>query len=161
MRDISELMYGPFYYGFIWLLIGLVFLGLAILIVVFIFYLTRKKEIKTIANLKPQAPKVIDIEALKAKYLAMVDEAEKQFNARKTKASTAHQQLSLIARLFYYEALGFHADILTLADLKKSRHERLTQTIEKYYPDEFDGLEKGSVSNSAEMARNLIKEQKI
>ena len=160
MRDISELMYGPFYYGFIWLLIGLVFLGLAISIVVFIFYLTRKKEIKTIANLKPQAPKVIDIEALKAKYLAMVDEAEKQFNARKTKASTAHQQLSLIARLFYYEALGFHADILTLADLKKSRHERLTQTIEKYYPDEFDGLEKGSVSNSAEMARNLIKEQK-
>ena len=161
MRDISELMYGPFYYGFIWLLIGLVFLGLAISIVVFIFYLTRKKEIKTIANLKPQAPKVIDIEALKAKYLAMVDEAEKQFNARKTKASTAHQQLSLIARLFYYEALGFHADILTLADLKKSRHERLTQTIEKYYPDEFDGLEKGSVSNSAEMARSLIKEQKI
>lgn len=161
MRDVSELMYGPFYYSFIWLIVGILFLGLAIAIVALIFYATRKKEIKTIANLKPQAPKVVDIEALKAKYLAMVDEAERQFNNHKTKASTAHQQLSLIARLFYYEALGFHADILTLADLKKSRHERLTQTIEKYYPDEFDGLEKGSVSNSAEMARNLIREQKV
>jgi hypothetical protein len=154
-------MYGPFYYSFIWLIVGILFLGLAVAIVALIFYATRKKEIKTIANLKPQAPKVIDIEALKAKYLAMVDEAERQFNNHKTKASKAHQQLSLIARLFYYEALGFHADILTLADLKKSRHERLTQTIEKYYPDEFDGLEKGSVSNSAEMARNLIREQKV
>lgn len=159
MRDASELMYGPFYYGFVWLLVGLLFLGMAVAIVAVIYYLTRKKEIKTIASLKPQAPKVIDIEALKAKYLAMIDEVERQFNAHKTKASVAHQQLSIIARLFYYEALGFHADILTLSDLKKSRHEHLTQVIEKYYPDEFDGLEKGSVAQSAEMARQLIKEQ--
>ena len=119
----------------------------------------RKKEIRTIASLKPQPPKVVDIEALKAKYLAMVDEVERQFMGHKTKASTAHQQLSIIARLFFYEALGFRADILTLSDLKKTRHENLTRVIEKYYPDEFDGLEKGSVSNSAEMARNLIRGQ--
>ena len=77
MRDVSELMYGPFYYSFIWLIVGILFLGLAVAIAALIFYATRKKEIKTIANLKPQAPKVIDIEALKAKYLAMVDEAER------------------------------------------------------------------------------------
>lgn len=159
MRDVSKYMYSPFYYSLAWLFIGIVFLLMAISVVVLIYYLTRKKEIKTIANLKPQAPKVIDIEALKAKYLAMIDEVEAQFNARKTKASVAHQQLSLIVRLFYYEALGFHADVLTLNDLKKSRHEHLTQIIEKYYPDEFDGLEKGSVANSANMARELIKEQ--
>ena len=108
MRDVNEYMYGPFYYSFAWLFVGILFLLMAIAVVVLIYYLTRKKEIKTITTLKPQAPKVVDIEALKAKYLAMVDEVEKQFNARKTKASVAHQQLSLIARLFYYEALGFH-----------------------------------------------------
>ncbi|MBO4855113.1 hypothetical protein J5500_01745 [Candidatus Saccharibacteria bacterium] len=159
MQDVSKLMNGPFYYSFIWLIIGLLFLAIAIGIIAVIFYITRRKEIKSLANLKPQAPKVIDIEALKAKYLAMVDEAERLFKERKTKASVAHQQLSLIVRLFYYEALGFHADILTLTDLKKSRHEHLTQVIEEYYPDEFDGLEKGSVAQSAEKARELIKEQ--
>ena len=159
MPNVSELMYGPFYYSFVWLLIGLLFVAVIVAIIVAICYVTRKKEIKTLKNLKPQAPKVIDLAALKAKYLAMVDEVEQQFKARKTKASVAHQQLSLIVRLFYYEALGFHADVLTLTDLKKTRHKNLTAVIEKYYPDEFDGLEKGSVSQSAEMARQLIKEQ--
>ena len=159
MRDVSEYMYGPFYYSLAWLFVGILFLLLTVAVIALIFHLTRKKEIKTIANLKPQAPKTIDIEALKAKYLAMVDEVEGQFNTHKTKASVAHQQLSLIVRLFYYEALGFHADVLTLNDLKKSRYEHLTQVIERYYPDEFDGLEKGSVANSANMARELIKEQ--
>ncbi len=161
MQDVSELMNGPFYYSFVWLLIGLLFLGIAIGIIVFIFYVTRKKEIKSLANLKPQEPKVIDLDALKAKYLAMVDEVERLFKNHTTKASVAHQQLSLIVRLFYYEALGFHADILTLTDLKKSRHEHLTQVIEEYYPDEFNGLEEGSVAQSAEKARELIKEQQI
>ena len=159
MPNVNELMYGPFYYSFVWLLIGLLFLAVIVAVIVAICYITRKKEIKTLKNLKPQAPKVIDLAALKAKYLAMVDEVEQQFKARKTKASVAHQQLSLIVRLFYYEALGFHADVLTLTDLKKTRHKNLTAVIEKYYPDEFDGLEKGSVSQSAEMARQLIKEQ--
>lgn len=158
MQDVNKLLNGPFYYSLIWLIIGLLFLAIAIGIVVIIFYVTRKKEIKSLANLKPQEPKVIDIEALKEKYLAMVDEAERLFKERKTKASVAHQQLSLIVRLFYYEALGFHADILTLTDLKKSRHEELAQVIEEYYPDEFDGLESGSVAQSAEKARVLIRE---
>lgn len=159
MQDVSDLMYGPFYYSVVWIFVGLLFLAMAAAIIAVIYYLTRKREIKTIANLKPKAPKVIDIGALREKYLAMVYEVEKQFNARKTKASVAHQQLSLITRLFYYEALGFHADVLTLADLKKSRHQQLTQVIEKYYPDEFDGLEKGSVANSANLARQLIRGQ--
>ncbi len=159
MLDESSGMYGPFYYNLIWLIIGLAFLLMAIAIIFVIIFITRRKPIKTIADLKPQAPKIIDIEAIKAKYLAMIDEVEKQFKARKNKASVAHQQLSLIVRLFYYEALGFHADVLTLSDLKKSRHEHLTKLIEEYYPDEFDALQRGSVSGSAEKARQLIKEQ--
>ena len=158
MQDVNELMNGPFYYSIVWLVFGLLFLGSAIAVIVIIFYLTRKKEIKSLANLKPQEPKIIDMDALRAKYLAMIEEVVRLFKNHQTKASVAHQQLSLIVRLFYYEALGFHADILTLNDLKKSRHEHLTQVIEDYYPDEFDGLEQGSVAQSAEKARELIKE---
>ena len=157
MQDVSELMNGPFYYSFVWLVIGLLFMAGAIAVIVAIFYVTRKKEVKTLANLKAQKPKVIDVDALKQKYLAMIDEVERQFSGHKTKASVAHQQLSLIVRLFYYEALGFHADILTLTDLKKSKHLELAQVIEKYYPDEFDGLEIGAVAQSANIARELVR----
>lgn len=159
MQDVSNLMNGPFYYSFVWLLVGLLFLAATIAIVIMICYMTRKKEVKTLANLKPQKPKEIDMEALKLKYLAMVDEVERLFKSHKTKASVAHQQLSLIVRLFYYEARGFHADILTLSDLKKTKYTELTQVIEDYYPSEFDGLEEGSVAQSAEIARELIGEQ--
>ena len=62
-------------------------------------------------------------------------------------------------RLFYYEAMGFHADVMTLSDLKKSNHKALVKLIDSYYPDEFDTLEKGSVADAAERARKLVREQ--
>jgi len=159
MQDVNELMNGPFYYSVVWLLVGLMFVLIIIAIILAVFYATRSKEVKTLASLKPKEPKVIDMDALRAKYLAMIDESERLYKEHKSRASTAHQQLSLIVRLFYYEALGFHADILTLTDLKKSRHEHLTHVIEEYYPGEFDGLESGSVAHAAEQARELIKEE--
>ena len=82
MQDVSELMNGPFYYSFVWLVIGLLFMAGAIAVIVAIFYVTRKKEVKTLANLKAQKPKVIDMDALKQKYLAMIDEVERQFGVR-------------------------------------------------------------------------------
>ena len=159
MQNASNEMYGPFYYSPVWLLVGLLFLAGAVFIVVMIYYVTRKKEIKTLKNIPLKPPKVVDLNALKAKYLAMIDEVEKNFKARKVKASVAHQQLSLIVRLFYYEALGFHADVLTLSDLKKSHYTLLADTIEIYYPNEFDIIQRGSVNEAVDLARKLVRDQ--
>ena len=62
-------------------------------------------------------------------------------------------------RTFYYEALGFHAEVMTLEDLKQSHHKDLATLIGKYYPDEFDMLEQGLVAQSAQKARDLIRKQ--
>ena len=159
MSEGKVLYYGPITYSPIWILIGLLFLGIALGIIAVVIYSTRKKEIRTIKTLKIHAPKVIDMNALREKYLRLINEAEGRFQKRQIKASQCHQQLSLLVRLFYYEAMGFHADIMTLSDLKKSNHKALVKLIDSYYPDEFDTLEKGSVADAAERARKLVREQ--
>ncbi len=151
-----SLMHEPMYYSILWVFIGILFLGIICSIIAFILYVTRKKSLKTLANLKPKAPKFIDITALRKKYLALVDETEQRFGMRKIRAASAHQEFSLIVRLFYAEACGFHAEVLTLKDLKHSKNSKLATLIEEYYPEEFNGLNKGSVLDSGRKARELI-----
>ncbi len=151
--------YGPIPYSGVWLVIGIVLLIAAAAIIFAIFYTTRRKPIKTIGTLEIRKPKVIDMNALRAKYLKLIDEAENDFKQRKIKASQCHQKISFVVRLFFYEAHGFHADIMTLSDLKKSQYDKLTKLVNDFYPNEFDTLEKGSVADAAERARALIKEQ--
>ena len=156
-----SLMHGPAYYSIIWVLIGILFiLGIAG-ILFFIFFSTRKKEIKTIANLKAEAPRIPDLTELRKKYISMVNETEQRFSAHKIRASMAHQELSIAVRKFYAEASGFHAEVMTLSDLKRSKKVNLTQVINIYYPDEFNQLEKGPVAQSAELARKLIMNDEV
>ena len=155
----GDLFYGPVYYGISWTLIGLAFLILSVGIIVAIFYFTRRKKIRTLSTLKVEQPKVIDLNELKKKYIGLLDQAERNYNNHMIKASVAHQHFSLIVRMFYAEGLGFHADLMTLSDLKNSFKEDLVELIEHYYPDEFDTLEKGSVKDAAECARELVRKQ--
>ena len=155
----GDLFYGPVYYGISWTLIGLAFLILSVGIIVAIFYFTRRKKIRTLSTLKVEQPKVVDLNELKKKYIGLIDQAERNYNNHMIKASVAHQHFSLIVRMFYAEGLGFHADLMTLSDLKNSFKEDLVELIEHYYPDEFDTLEKGSVKDAAERARELVRKQ--
>ncbi len=143
-------------YNAVWSVLAILLLVLVFVIYFLIFFFTRKKEIKTIAHLPATEPVIIDMNAIRAKYLAMVAEVVAKFDAKKIKASEAHQELSLVVRRFYAEAYKFKAEFLTLSDLKKTNKKPLTDAIEKYYPDEFDLLEKGSVADAAEIARRLI-----
>lgn len=150
--------YGPINYSPIWFLIGLFLIGLAIGTIIIIFYVTRRKPIKTIATLDIKAPKVIDMNVLRSKYLKLIDEVEEKFHRKQLKTSECHQTLSMLVRSFYCEAMGFHAEVMTLRDLKKSNHKALAELVEQYYPDEFDKLEKGAVAQSAERARQIVRE---
>lgn len=159
MYENKALFYGQISYSPVWMMIGLLLVGLAVGIIVVILYITRKKEIKTISTLKITAPKVVNMNVLRDKYTKLINEAESRFKRNQIKASQCHQQISLIVRLFFYEAMGFHADIMTLNDLKKSNYKKLAEFVENHYPDEFDTLEKGSVAEAAEKARKIVREQ--
>lgn len=159
MSDASTTFYGPITYSPVWIFVGILLLAIAAVIIFLIIYVTRKKDIKTIDTLKINAPKVINMNVLRDKYLKMIDASVERYERRQIKASQCHQQLSLIVRLFFYEAMGFHADIMTLNDLKKTNYKKLAELVDSYYPDEFDTLEQGSVASAAENARKIVREQ--
>lgn len=156
-----KLVRDPASYNIIWSIFGIICLILVVVIYFLIFFLTRKKQIKTIAHLAPQEPVIIDISSIRAKYMGEISRIMAEYEAKKIKASEAHQELSLVVRRFYAEAYSFKAEYLTLSDLKKSNKKPLADAIEKYYPEEFDLLEKGSVANAADIARQLINLEEV
>ena len=155
----SSFYYGQISYSPLWVIIGLGLIAIAASIVLVIFRVTRRRNIKTLGTLHIKAPKVVNMNVLRDKYVKLINQAEERFIKRQIKASEAHQQLSLLVRLFYYEAMGFHADVMTLGDLKKSNYKRLEKLVGQYYPAEFDKLENGAVSQSAQRAREIVREE--
>ena len=155
----SSFYYGQISYSPLWAIIGLGLIAIAASIVLVIFRVTRRRNIKTLGTLHIKAPKVVNMNVLRDKYVKLINQAEERFIKRQIKASEAHQQLSLLVRLFYYEAMGFHADVMTLGDLKKSNYKRLEKLVGQYYPAEFDKLENGAVSQSAQRAREIVREE--
>ena len=155
----SSFYYGQISYSPLWVIIGLGLIAIAASIVLVIFRVTRRRNIKTLGTLHIKAPKVVNMNVLRDKYAKLINQAEERFIKRQIKASEAHQQLSLLVRLFYYEAMGFHADVMTLGDLKKSNYKRLEKLVGQYYPAEFDKLENGAVSQSAQRAREIVREE--
>lgn len=159
MKNINDLIYAPFSYGLIWLWLAIISLLMITGILIVIFYITRKKTIKSLRTLDILQPRTIDVESLRNKYLKLIDESEQQFDTGKIKSSVCHQQLSILVRLFYYETMGFHAEVLTLDDLKKTNYPQLVKLIGEYYPDEFNTLEEGAAGQAAENARELVRSQ--
>ena len=161
MQIDKNLVHSVVYYSPLWFIISILFLLAVSGIVFYIIYATRKKTIQTLSNLKSNQPKVVRLDDIRQRYLIMIDDTVNRFQNHRIKASFAHQELSLIVRLFYAEVDGFHAELLTLSDLKKTELSNLTRTIEQYYPSEFNKLENGSVESSAQIARELIMNDEI
>jgi len=155
----NSFYYGQISYSPLWLIISLGLLLIVASIIYAIFHVTRRRNIKTLGTLRIQAPKVVNMNVLRDKYVRLINQTEERFIRRQIKASEAHQQLSLLVRLFYCEGMGFHADVMTLDDLKKSNYKRLEKLVNQYYPAEFDKLENGAVSQSAQRAREIVREE--
>ena len=65
MSGTSGSLYGPLFYNISWTIIGLLFILAAVAIVGAIFYITRKKQVKSLSTLRGERPKILDMDALK------------------------------------------------------------------------------------------------
>ncbi len=146
----------PLPYPIVWLLIGLGLLVLVGIWIAGIFWLTREKKLKTVSSLQAKPAAQVDMYALRAKYLKLIDDAVLAYNSGTISARILHNQLSLLVRGFVYEACGFPAPRLTLSDLKKSRQRELTQLIEQLYPVEFAMITTANAQVATEAARKLV-----
>ncbi len=157
--NVDQIISEPFYYSIWWLLGGLLLAAILAAVFGYIFYTTRKKQIKTLSTLRKLEPHTVDMNMLREKYLRLIDDVDKKYNAGKLKSSVAHQELSMLVRLFFCEAMGFHAEVMTLSDLKRTNYTKLAKLIDQYYPDEFDTLENGVVQQSIEHARDIVRDE--
>lgn len=155
MSDASEAA-PPIAYSPWWMVLGV---GLIVLVIAWygvLWWLTRKKKPRTIHTLAPLPPVVVDLAALKIKYLGLIAEIERQYQAKTISGRDVHQTLSITARLFVFEARGIRAHLLTLTDLRKGDQKALISLIEQYYPPEFTRLSQGNPPEAITKAKELV-----
>lgn len=147
----------PIQYSLIWLIIGLTLLLAIVAWYGALFWMTRRKEAETLADLKSLSPNN-DLPALKAKYLKLIDECYRSYQQNQTTRRGLHRGLSMVVRYFVYEARHFPAPRLTLADLKRAPYPQLSKLIEQYYSSEFAAIEHGDPEAAVAAAKELIQQ---
>lgn len=152
----SVTLHPPIQYSWLWLIIGCALLLLVAAWFGGLFWVTRKRHPKTIAQLTPAASD-FDIEKLKAKYLQLIEECYQNYQVRKTTLKGLHRGLSMTVRYFVFEANHFPAPRLTLSDLKNAPFPELTTVIEEYYAKEFAAVEQGTAVQAVEAAREFVR----
>lgn len=145
----------PIQYSLIWLFIGLALTVAIITWYGFVIRSTRRRPIMGINDLALLGAK--DIESLKAKYTAMIDQSYKRYQRGEISLRELHRSLSMIVREFASKVSHFPATNLTLSELKYSSYPELAQLIERFYPSEFDAIEHGDAQVSVEAAKALVR----
>lgn len=154
MQDVELLP--PVKYGINWFIVGLVLIAMLLSLVLFILWVTRKKKLMTIANLSAKEFLPKNLDALKKKYLDLLNQVEQGYLQKKYSARSVHQLCSRTLRMFIYEASGFRAHVMTLSDLKLSRYPEIGKIIADYYPPEFARAESTAIEDAILSARKAI-----
>jgi hypothetical protein len=148
--------HGPVQYSIIWLIIGLSLLVAVIGWYGFVIWFSRRRP-KDLSGLLPLTDS-FNLDALKAKYLQLVDQCYDSYVRQEVGRRELHRNLSITVRYFVYEANNFPAPRLTLSDLKHAPYPNLTQLIGNYYVDEFAAIETGEPLMSAQAAKGVIQQ---
>lgn len=157
MQKNNLILNPPITYSLMWLLIGFAIILCIALWYGFVFWFTRKKQVKQITDLKPIAD-VNNIDGLKQKYIAIIEEHYREYERRSVSLRVLHNNLSMDVRMFVYEAQHFPAPKLTLSDLKKASFPRLTKIIEDYYGKEFSLVEHGDALSATSAAKDMVRQ---
>lgn len=122
----------------------------------FLFWVTRHKKQRTLQTIGPKRLAPVDISSIKSKYLALIDQVISGYQSKSISSRSAHQSLSLLARLFIYEVNGHRVDTFTLSDLKLSRYTQLVPVIESIYGPAFDSLDGGDPGQIAIATKEVV-----
>lgn len=147
----------PVQYSLLWLIIGIA-LVLGILgWYGLLFWLTRRRKVNSLAN-QGLASSGSDLDRLKQKYLALIDECYQSYSKKQTSLRGLHRGLSMTVRYFVFEAKHFPAPRLTLSDLKRAPYPHLTKVITDLYAKEFARIEHGEPLEAVEAAKDMVRQ---
>lgn len=137
-----------FSYSFIPILIIMI----AIISIIIIPKLTKKKEIKK----QIVIPNHKDLMEIKKRYLFKIQELENNFNNKKITNRKAYQELSNIIRNFIFEATNIKVQNYTLKEIEKINMPILYDLVSEYYDPEFSIISEGNIISSINKTKTVI-----
>lgn len=142
---------------------GTIVLVLIIGIVGLIVYMKTKNKKKVEVKPLPVKEKISEIkqltpEQIKQKYCAMIDDLEKQCRAGKMSNRKAHQKLSEILRRFVYDLTGEKVHNFTLNEIERLNMPSVSSVIAECYAPEFSVDKDGSIYDTMNKTRMVIRE---
>lgn len=153
MQNVDKLN-PPIQYNIIWLIIGSALVLAIIIWYAVVYWLTRRKKLKSLETLKQLPP--LDLNQLKMKYLQIIEEIYQRYLRKEITLRMLHQELSMAVRNFAGEGNFLPAPYLTLSDLRLSPYPTLTKLIAAYYPEEFAVITKGDAATSVAAAKGVV-----
>lgn len=147
----------PIQYSILWLIIGIALVVGILAWYGLLFWLTRRRKVNTLAN-QGLATSGSELDRLKAKYLALIDECYQSYTKKQTSLRGLHRGLSMTVRYFVFEAKHFPAPRLTLSDLKHAPYPQLTKVISDLYAKEFALIEHGDPLEAVEAAKEMVRQ---
>lgn len=144
--------YGPLLYSpwLLWLGVGLA----ALLTGWFLFVFLSTRRTQAPANHLLPAP---DLNALQKDFLERINKVAADADTGRLPARQAHQELSLLVRIFVQSASGVAAPRMTLAELQEKGPPPLATAIARLYPGEFAAHPQESPAAAAEIAREVVR----
>jgi hypothetical protein len=154
---VADSLHPPIQYDRIWFIIGCLLILTIPLWYGVLLWITRHKQIKSLADLTP-IPTGAELNALKAKYLRIIEEIYQSYQRKEITVRSLHGDLSITVRYFVFEAKQFPAPTMTLSDLALAPYPNLTKLIAQYYPDEFAAITTGPAPTAVDAAKGFIQQ---
>lgn len=146
--------YAPLGYSPWWLWAGLLLAALAVGWIVAVLAGTRK----TRPGPAPESHTTpLPAAGLKEHYLARIHEVERAAGIGELPQRAAHQELSLLLRLYIRDATGRDVTRMTLADIREQPLPGVAEAIGRIYPGEFAAEPLPTVTASAAVARDAVR----
>lgn len=147
--------------SFSYALLPVIILGvMAILGIVFLIIIPvlKKKHLEKKSKLHIKKVRPVNVEKLKAKYIAELEKIQSDFSSDKISTRHAYHRISACVRGFVHGVTGIRVQNATLADIKTLNMPLLETLIEEYYEPEFASKSEGDVNSSITKTKRVIEE---
>lgn len=158
MNDEGSLL-PPAQYDFIWPLLAIALVVMAVIFYVFLFVATKKVKPEPIVQMLPRTASSVErLSLIKNKYAQKVIHIQTAHNEGKLSTRKAFQALSINLRNFTHEYSGTGAHAMSLTDLYDTQAPKLLlEKIQNYYPLAFEEAnKKGNVDLAVADALKVI-----
>lgn len=148
--------FGPVQYHH-WVLYLAIGLALVALVVAWYMFMVRFSARRLPAVVGGGVSGPAQLSALRNRYQSLISEVATEHAAGRLSDRAATSRLSLLLRFFAHEADGVDAQVMTLADLRRTPLPTISGAVEKYYPPAFQRDAPGDVTSAVDLARGVVR----